>query len=386
MHSISIWEKNTFFKPVDVAIIGSGIVGLTTAIFLKQKWPNLQVSIFERGPLPSGASTKNAGFACFGSMTELVDDEKERGQSAVFDLVKMRWNGLLTLRKLLGDQSIHFQQNGNYELFRPEDKNAYEECLNKMEAYNDILHDIIGKKSVFQTCDHLIPRFGFGQTQHMIVNNAEGQINTGQMMKGLLDLARNLEINIWNGLPVKRIDEKGEAANLLISDNLSIKAKKIVVATNGFSSKFFENLDLKPARNQVIVTEPIENLPFNSCFHLDRGYYYFRSIETEKKNWKRILFGGGRNLAIVEETTSEFGETDIIQRDLEKKLKEIIFPQKSVKIDLKWSGILGVGQSKEPIMKKVSPSVYTAIRLGGMGVAIGSLLGQKTADMVISDL
>ena len=73
-YDLSYWERETFFKKLDVAVIGSGIVGLAAAIHLKTQNPGLQVAILERGPLPVGASTRNAGFACFGSMTELIDD------------------------------------------------------------------------------------------------------------------------------------------------------------------------------------------------------------------------------------------------------------------------------------------------------------------------
>ncbi len=73
-YELSYWERESFFKHIDVAVIGSGIVGLAAAIHLKKIAPKLQVAILERGVLPVGASTRNAGFSCFGSMTELLDD------------------------------------------------------------------------------------------------------------------------------------------------------------------------------------------------------------------------------------------------------------------------------------------------------------------------
>ena len=74
---LSFWEKSLYFESLDFTIIGAGIVGLSTAIFLKEKFPGSKILILERGYLPSGASTKNAGFACFGSPTELLDDLPE---------------------------------------------------------------------------------------------------------------------------------------------------------------------------------------------------------------------------------------------------------------------------------------------------------------------
>ncbi|MFZ4545731.1 MAG: FAD-dependent oxidoreductase, partial [Saprospiraceae bacterium] len=70
---LSYWEYESFFKDMDVAILGSGIVGLSAAISLKEKNPMLKVALIERSFLPYGASTRNAGFACFGSISELLE-------------------------------------------------------------------------------------------------------------------------------------------------------------------------------------------------------------------------------------------------------------------------------------------------------------------------
>ena len=71
--TLSFWERDSFFNDIDVVIIGSGIVGLSTALSLRERDATLRIAIIERGAMPTGASTRNAGFACFGSITELLD-------------------------------------------------------------------------------------------------------------------------------------------------------------------------------------------------------------------------------------------------------------------------------------------------------------------------
>ena len=71
---LSFWEKESFINQTVYLIIGSGIVGLSTAIYLKQREKGKKVTVLERGFLPTGASTKNAGFSCIGSPSELLDD------------------------------------------------------------------------------------------------------------------------------------------------------------------------------------------------------------------------------------------------------------------------------------------------------------------------
>lgn len=74
---LSYWEKEQYFRGNDLVVVGSGIVGLNAAIEYKLKYPRQKVLVLERGILPLGASTKNAGFACFGSVSELNDDLKK---------------------------------------------------------------------------------------------------------------------------------------------------------------------------------------------------------------------------------------------------------------------------------------------------------------------
>ena len=105
--------------------------------------------------------------------------------------------------------------------------------------------------------------------------------------------------------------------------------------------------------------------------------YYYRKLPDN-----RILFGGGRNLDFTSENTFEFGETELIQHQLETMLRNIILPNIPFEIDQRWSGIMGVGNQKKAIVKQVSNHVFCGVRLGGMGVAIGTLVGKKLSHII----
>jgi protoporphyrinogen oxidase len=89
--NLSFWEHKHWFKNIDFAIIGSGIVGLNCALNLRKKYPKAKIVVFEKGLLPEGASTKNAGFACFGSVSEILDDLTRMSESEVLNLIDKRW-------------------------------------------------------------------------------------------------------------------------------------------------------------------------------------------------------------------------------------------------------------------------------------------------------
>jgi gamma-glutamylputrescine oxidase len=376
---LSYWERKTYFTDIDFCIIGSGIVGLNAALYLRKKFPEQNILVLERGFLPYGASTRNAGFACFGSVSELLHDLKNHSEDEVFTLVAKRWNGLQRLRANLGDKNIFYEECGGYEIFSAEQKELYTQCAEVLVSFNRRLKDITGVRDVYSVADNRIKQFGFGNVSHMIWNKAEGQIDAGMMMNALLEKVRSVNVHVLNGLNVERFTDEAAHAEIVLSEGITIKAKKLLLATNGFARQLVPELSVIPARAQVLITSPIENLPFKGTFHYDEGYYYFRDIDG------RVLLGGGRNLDLKGEETTEFGLTEQIQNRLEIMLKEVIIPGKNFSVEMRWSGIMGLGEKKTTILKKLSPHMYCAVRMGGMGIAIGSLIGEEAAEMMSDD-
>lgn len=369
--NFNFWENRTWLANIDFAVIGSGIVGLSCALALRKQHPKSKIVVFERGMLPSGASTKNAGFACYGSISEILDDLNNHSEEEVVQLVQDRVAGLQLLRNTLGDEQLDYREYGGYELFTKEDEGLYENCKSKIGYVNQLLKPIFKEDVFLENENH----FGFKNIQpKLIYSKFEGQIDTGKMMLGLIKKASNENIQILNSCEISNILDTGKAVSLQINSSQEISVKKVFIATNGFAKQFLKE-DVKPARAQVLVTKPIKNLKIKGTFHLDKGFYYFRNIEN------RILFGGGRNLDFTTEETTEMELTEIIQNKLEELLKKVILPNQHIEIEQRWSGIMGIGNTKKPIVKAISENVFCGVRLGGMGVAIGSSIGKQLSEL-----
>lgn len=366
--NLSYWEYKTWLSNVDFTIIGSGIVGLNCALSLREKYPSAKILVLEKGILPQGASTKNAGFACFGSLSEILDDLHTHSEEEVMQLVKRRCEGLQLLRENLGDSTIDFQLFGGYELFTQNDTELYEQCLDRKETINALLKPIFNANVFSETTN----TFGFQNIQEKyIFNQFEGQIDTGKMMNALVKKVMSKDIRILNAVEVQSFVEIQSKIQIQ-TNQFDFYTEHVCIATNGFASQLLEE-KVKPARAQVLITEPIPNLAIKGTFHLDKGYYYFRNIDN------RILFGGGRNLDFEGEETTELTQTTLIQNKLEELLKTTILPNTPFEIAQRWSGIMGVGNQKKAIVKQVSNNMFCGVRLGGMGVAIGSLVGKELA-------
>lgn len=369
--NFSYWENQELIGKVDLAVVGSGITGLSTAIHFKRANPKANVIILERGMFPWGASTKNAGFACFGSLGEIISDLEHTPLKELIDLVKFRNDGLKTLKSLIPASKFDLQGIGSFELFTPNQKEEFEECVDRLQEFNQLLRDEFEGDVYAQETN----TFGFDNVHGIIKNNFEGQINTGLLMKEYLQLAKNEGIQILNGCAVKDYHDNGSSVSIELEGGPVMTASQLAICSNGFAKDLLKD-DVKPARAQVIITKPIEDLPFEGTFHYEQGYYYFRNIHN------RVLLGGGRNLDFEGETTTEMECSDLILNKLTSLLNEVILPNTKFEIDYNWAGIMGVGTQKNPIIKALSDNVFCAVRLGGMGVAVGTSVGKQCATMM----
>jgi glycine/D-amino acid oxidase-like deaminating enzyme len=372
----SIWESESFFSPKDYVVIGSGFTGLWSAYYLKKFHPDRSVMIIERGIIPSGASTRNAGFACFGSFTELLADQQSTGEKEMLELVSMRFKGLKKIKNLVGRHRIDYESNGGYELISAEQYPDVNLLRTRMDQLNQQLKRITGKQKTFQLSQAKLKQFGLGGSHHLIENSLEGQLHSGKLCEALLQIVQSMGVTVLTNTEIHKLETTSKGVELLTNLPVMIKAEKALVCTNAFAKTLLPDLDVRPARGQILLTSPIDGLKLKGCFHYEEGFYYFRNLGN------RVLLGGARNRFLKEEETFSASTSIPVQDELERFLKEIILPGLSYTIDQRWSGTMAVGKEKKPIIKQINNHVYCAVRMSGMGVALAPQAGKTVAQMM----
>lgn len=381
---ISVWEKESFFAPADVIILGSGLVGLWCAWHLKKNNPRSRITILDRGIIPTGASTRNAGFACFGSVTELIADREKSGEDRMLQLVDMRFRGLQRTRKILGEKAIGFQWSKGYELIAHHNDRGQTCLQEQMDWLNEKIAPIVGSSPTYKFVNKKISQFGFNNTSHLIENKFEGHLHSGMLCQQLLQRVQALGVTVLNATTITNFGKGSEGIDLYGNvptpngqQDLTLQTQQLLICTNAFARDLLPQLDIVPARGQIIVTSPIKDLPFKGSFHYDEGFYYFRDLGD------RILLGGARNKALEEEATTQMDISNTIQNELENFLSTTLIPTLSINQDYtitdRWSGIMGMGSEKMPIIEELSPGVFCAVRMSGMGVALSALVGEEIA-------
>lgn len=380
-NTLSFWEREIYYRPYDILIIGAGIVGLNAAIFLKESAPKLRVGVLFPDRFPQGASTRNAGFACIGSLTELMDDSEIQTIEETLAISARRYQGLQLMRRRLGDGSIGYSSIGGYEIFLQQDEAVFYKALALMPLVNKGLKSTIGIDKVFRLADEKRIEHGLEDSvTHMIENQVEGLLDTGRMYKALSEQASARGVELLSHARVISYEEAENTVCVRLESGESLHCRQLLAATNGYTRKLIPELQVLPARNQVLLTTGIPKLRLQGGYHYDKGYVYFRNVGD------RVLIGGARNLDPQTETTDLSGDNPRIQAFLLDFLKNVVLAGKNVEIEMQWTGILGVGEQKKPIISRLSPRVYAAVRMGGMGVAIGTLIGKESAEMMLQEI
>jgi len=372
VNDLSYWERKMFFNSIDFLVVGAGIVGISCAFHLKELHPTSKVLIIDKGILPFSATSKNAGFACFGSPSEILSDLRTTESLKVWETVDKRWQGLQALQHWINNKEIDLQVNGSWDLIQNSLKST--EILDNLTFLNGEIQKITGEKNVYSEDKESINRFGFQKLDSMFNNKLEGQIDTAKLNIALLKKAAEKEITILRGIELLSYQTDYDVVKL--ETNLGqIQCSNLVLCTNGFSASILTEINIEPARAQVLITKPIENLKIKGTFHYDEGYFYFRNIDN------RLLIGGGRNYNFQQENSAEITVTEDIQNAIENVLSTIVLPNTSYEIDHRWAGIMGVGNDKSPIIKRLNKRVCAGVRMGGMGIAIGTLVGKELAEL-----
>ncbi|NVK03232.1 MAG: FAD-binding oxidoreductase [Flavobacteriia bacterium] len=370
----SYWETSTYSAPSDLLIIGSGLTGLLCAYHYAQRFPTRKVRILERGPFPFGASTRNAGFACFGSPTELLDDLRELGENDTLKRVEMRVKGLEFYRSTFNPDDYDFNKRGGWEIFRLSESHIVENAKDRLDYLNQLLTPILNER-VYDV-DKDINRFGAEIYPEGFHNPHEGQLHPGKLCRLIDKAIRQLGVEIVNGIEIETIENTSDEVILLDKSGFAWKAAQCIVATNGLTKSLFPDENIEPARGQILMTSPIPELKWKGTFHIDRGYFYFRNVEN------RLLLGGGRHLDVLGERSSERVTSEKIQTELEQLLKTLL-PKANYKVDMRWSGIMAFGAKNEkaPRVEALSDNLVLAARLGGMGVAIAPEVSKQAVNL-----
>jgi len=381
MFRTSHWEKTTFLRQADVLIVGAGLTGLQAALELKRLRPSSDVLVVERSSLPRGASTRNAGFACFGGPTELLADLDAYGPESMVETVRQRYEGIRALEENYAGRGIDWYKLGGYEIVEEGALRSTAEVQGRLRELNGLLAEVTGRAETWSAVpDSYLYLCTQTTITGMFHNPLEAQLHPGKLVSLLLSDCHAAGVRFLFGTTVTAVEEGRVEAE----EFGTLRAEQILLTVNAFARKLLPKdfpERIRPVRNQVLLSRKISEFKIRGCFHFHEGYVYFRNVGED-----RLLIGGARHLAGAVSETDAFGANETIAATLVEALGRW-FPEYGLSREdfpEAWSGIIAQGDGKEPVLRHALPGVLVAGRLAGMGVALSAALGRRAANLLMT--
>ena len=366
---------------VDVAIVGGGFTGLTTAYNLCEQAPGIQVALLESEVIGYGASGRNGGFSMtlFGlepAVTKMLFGHQktveahqymERAVDYVDDLVKR--HGLKSDYEFPG-------------FLRAATTPGY---VKRIQHDLEILTSLgisgiewIDTEAIRAQVDS--PRFLGGWWEPRC-----GLLNPAKHARELKRLALEVGAQIYEGSPVIQI-QPGDKFVLTTPEG-EVKSDKLVLATNAYSH-LIPQLRSKqvPAFTHMVITEPLtppqlEPIGWKGRQGIEDArnlVHYFRLTADNR------LAMGGSDVSIVYGGDMDGDLSERIFADLERDVVWLFPSLKGVRFSHRWGGPVSVTLDMAPAIGYIGDkrAVYS-LGCVGHGVSMTHLNGKTLSDLVL---
>lgn len=377
--SVSYWQDLNPKEKVkaDIAIIGAGIAGVSTAYWLRREDPNLKIALIDRQFLASGASGRNAGFITCGSVEHFNRMVGTWGEEKALEIWQYGEKNLELLKQEIltekNREKIGFEQKGSFSLASSEGELKELSLTASMMKERGVQVEYLEEKAVGN-------RLGVSGFIGGIKYIDDASVHPALLVQEILNAAQGSHLQCFFEREIYSIQESADHV-LLKGRSLEVSAEAVILATNAYSyqlNSFFAD-KISPTRGQILATAPVKKVLEGPCyahFVLD----YFRQLPSGE-----IIIGGFRQLQKDTEVGVSDETTSVIQEALEEFIQTHLPFAKGVPITHRWSGIMGFSRDGQPLIGQLptSPRVYYLGGFTAHGMGLGFHAGKNVVDLLM---
>ncbi|MGD8189272.1 NAD(P)/FAD-dependent oxidoreductase [Brevibacillus ginsengisoli] len=357
----------------DVVIVGAGFTGISSAYFLSKK--GISAVVLEQETVGWGATGRNGGMMNTGYKPSAEGMIARWGLEDARKLDQIAIDSIHLVDELVKEHTIDcsIRHCGHIVLTKnPKSMNRLRNEVGAMQKY-------FGREVRIVEGNELQNEIGSNYYKLGMVDSQSYGFHPLNYALGLADAAESLGAKFYEKSKVTSIKRTGETVTVL-TDKGVVKAKEVIVATDGYSSRISKELDqgVIPVASYVIATEPLDEdlikrlIPNNRMlFDTTKMTNYFRITPDS-----RMLYGGSG----VRHDRGHKYFPELHQKML------MVFPQLApYKIDYRWSGLIGVTKDFFPVIGKMEDGSYFATGYCGHGGSQSTLLGKILADCIAKE-
>jgi len=361
---------------VDVAIIGGGFTGVSTAYHLGRQNPGLGIALFEARALGNGASGRSGGMMLTGIRpdpdTDTAVREHELTRAAIDDLM-----GLIAEHHL----PVRHRRAGSLKVTTSQQAAEATHAETERLAARGVPVRFL---PAAELGDLLRARGATGA----VFDRSEGVLNGVDLIRAMKPLLLAQGVQIFEGTAVTRV-RPGEVVELETRGG-TVRARAVVLATNGYTPRLgFFKTGILPVISHVVATDPlteeerVRTFGTATAFSDDLPRLAYASIDFDG----RLVFGGGSNSSygyqFGNRTASVARPDDRHARALRRTLGGYFPELAGVGFQHRWSGPLGVTLARHCGIGVMGPhsNIYYALGYSGHGIVLGNLAGRVLCDL-----
>ena len=363
----NLTTSNTPNSEVDVLIVGSGYTGLCAARTLRQN--GASVVVLDRNTIGWGASSRNGGMATPGLKQGIQKIYKMYGSKLAHEFWNASVDAINLIDEIVKEHSIdcEWERNGHASLAT---KPSHAPRLKK---YGIWLENKFGHSQKYISKNQIRDEIGSDSYHGALADEISGGLHPSKYVFGLANAVSTLGAQLCENTNVLKIERNSSNSYKVITSKGDIEAKKIIIATNGYTDRLVPRLKplIFPVGSYIIVTEPLSKELQNIVSPKKRMFYdskwflnYFRLTHDGRMLW------GGRN-----DLSTDLDLDDSASR-LSNELYRIFPDLSGIPITHTWTGKLGITFDLMPHIGK-KDGIYYAFGYGGHGLSIATYLGTE---------
>jgi glycine/D-amino acid oxidase-like deaminating enzyme len=367
-------------ESVDVAIVGTGVTGLSAARALAKR--GVRVAALEAETLGWGASSRNGGMVLTGMKLPVPTLISRYGRERVQRMYAASIASIDCVEQIVRQENIdcNFSRCGHLEVACKQahfDGYAESAALIARE-FNHQLR-IVPKSELPGEIGSEIYYGG-------LVDEVSAGLNPARFVAGLAAAAKRAGAALFDRARVESIQREssnGTQQFRVRTGKESLLARDVLLASGAYTSNATPALRKKiiPIGSYIIATEVLgENLahelsPKNRMIYDSKHFLYYYRLTPDR----RMLFGG--RAAFFPETENTVRQSaEILRRGMIS-----VYPQlRDVKVEFVWGGTLDFAFDVMPHTGRVD-GMYYSVGYAGHGVAIGTYLGTKLAGVICGE-
>ena len=367
---------------VDVAIVGGGFTGLSSAYHLKKAEPNLRIAILESQVIGFGASGRNGGFnmTLFGltlSITALRFG-KQKAKEAHHYMEK----AVDLLRDLVAELGLDcdYEHPGFLRVATSEKYKA------RIQEEIELAHRLGLEGIQWMEKDRLDREVRSPMYLGAWWEPRCGILNPAKLAWSWKDIISGMGVEIYEESPVAEISRTPGKVSLQTPGG-RVRAGKVVMATNAWSH-FFADLRTKqiPAWTHIVLTEPIGEKQFAEI-----GWQNRQGIEDARNlvHYYRLtadnrLLMGGRDVSVSSGYDMDRDLSPPTFAGLRNDVHQLFPSLRDIRFTHEWGGPVSVPLDMAPALGYLGDkNVVYSLGCVGHGVSLTHLNGKTLCDMVL---